>query len=171
MHDTLLTIFTGVLAFAVLMQSLLFLGIYRSIRRAAAWRDSHGRDLLKNVEVISGKMDEAFVAIQEIAKSVKPIAGKLYDTTELIYKRVAEVDAFLAETTSTARLEILRFQARIESVSRRAEEMLESLQNSLMAPINEINAITRGIRVAMDVLFRRHRNPAITSPHDEEMFI
>ena len=171
MHDTLQTIFTGILAAGFLLQSICVLGLYRSFRKLAARTDSIGKDLLHKVEVISGKVDEAVTTIKEIGKGVKPITGKLSDTTDIIHRRVTEVDAFLAETTTTARMEILKVQARIDSFARKAEEMLESLQNSILAPINEINAIARGIRVGLDVLFRRRRYPATTSPHDEEMFI
>jgi phage-related protein len=170
-QETLLAIFTGVLAFAVLMQTLIFFGIYKAIRQLTAWLDSLGKNLLGNIEAISGKADEALATIKEIGNGVKPITGRLSDTTDVIYKRVAEVDAFLAETTNAARVEILRIQAIIDSASRRVEEIFETVQNSILAPINEIAAIARGIRVGLDMLFRRRRNPAGTSPHDEEMFI
>jgi methyl-accepting chemotaxis protein len=170
-RETLLVIFAGILAFAVLTQSLYFLGIFLTIRKLNAWLNATGNDLRNKVDVISGKLDQTLAIVGEIGKSVKPIAARVAETTEIIHRRVTEVDAFVAETTSTARLEILRVQARIESISRQAEEMLESVRTSILAPINEINAITRGIRVGMDVLFRRRKYPAGTSAQDDEMFI
>ncbi len=171
MHDTLLMVFTGVLAFAVLMQSLLFFGMYLSIRKMTVLMDSLGKDLLKNVEVISSKVGEGLATIKGIAETLKPIGEKLADTTEIIHRRVTELDNFLAETTDTARLEILRIQDTIQFASRRAEEAVELLHRSVLAPVNEINAIASAIRVGLDVLFRRRRNPSGPSAQDGEMFI
>jgi hypothetical protein len=171
MHDTLLTVFTGVLAFAVLMQSLLFFGMYRSIRKMTVWMDGLGRDLLRNAEVISAKVDEGLTAIKGVAEGLKPIEEKLTGTAEIIHKRITELDNFLAEATNAARLEILRIQDTIQTASRRAQEMMELLHKSILAPLNEVHAITRAIRVGIDVLFRRRKNPSGSSGQDEEMFI
>lgn len=170
MQDTLLLIFTGVLTLAVLIQTVLFFGIYKAVRQLSSYVDEMGKDLLRNVDVISAKVDACLTAIKEVAEGLKPIREKLAETTEIIHRRVTELDAFLSEITSTARLQILRIQDTIESASQKAEHTLDLLHRSIFAPLTEINAITRGIRVAMDVLFRRRKNPS-RSAQDEEMFI
>ena len=171
MHDTLLMVFTGILAVAVLLQTFLFFGIYRSIRQMTVWMDGMGKDLLRNVEVISAKVDEGLTTIKGVAEGFKPIKEKLADTTDIIHRRVTELDIFLGEATDTARLEILRIQDTIRTASNRTQETIEILRNSILAPLNEINAITRAIRVGFDVLFHRRRNLSDSSAQDEEMFI
>jgi len=170
MHDTLLMIFTGVLALAVVIQTILFFGIYKATRQMSAYLDAMGKDLLRNVGIISSKVNDGVAAIKGVTEGLKPIRDKLADTTEIIHNRVAELDAFLAETAGTARQEILRVQDAIQSAAQKAEQTLEVLRKSLLTPLNEISAISRAVRVAMDVLFRRRRNPS-GSAQDEEMFI
>jgi hypothetical protein len=170
MHDTLLMVFTGILAFAVAIQTLLFFGIYKAIRQMSSYLDSLGKDLLRNVAVVSAKVDEGVTAIKGVAEGLKPIRDKLVDSAEIIHKRTVEVDAFLAEVTETARQEIRRFQDGIQSATQKVQQTLELLQKSILAPLNEISAVTRAIRVAIDVLFRRRRYPP-NSAQDEEMFI
>ena len=171
MHDTLLMVFTGVLAFAVLMQSLLFYGIYRSIHQITGWMDGMGKDLLKNVEVISAKVEEGLTTIKSIAEGLKPIEANLTHTTEIVHKRVLDIDHFLAEATGAARLEILQIQDAIHTASRRIEQTLEHLHNSITIPLNEAAAITRAIRIGLDVFLGRRKNPGRTTAQDEEMFI
>jgi hypothetical protein len=171
MHDTLLIIFTGVLAAAILMQAFLFFGIYKSVRRLTVWMEGLGKDLTRNAEIVSSKVDESLVTIKGIANSVKPISDRLTDTTEIIQKRVLAMDDFLAETTRTAQLEILRIQDTIQIVTRGARETVELLRTSILTPVNEINAITRALRTGFDMFFRRSRNLSSSSAHDEEMFI
>jgi hypothetical protein len=171
MQDTLLIVFTGILAFAVLVQSLLFFGIYRSIRHIAGRMDDWGKDLLRNIEIVSSKVEEGLTAIKSTAEGLKPITQNLVGTTQIVHKRVMALDDFLAEATRVARTEIARMQNTIQFASRRAEETVELLQDTVLAPINEVSAIARAIRVSLNALFRRRRNPSNTSAQDEEMFI
>jgi len=170
-HDQLLLVFTGVLAFAVFLQTVVFLLIYRSIRQLTAKMDSLGIDVLRNIEVVSDKVSDGLVAIKDVAEDLKPISEKLADTAEIVHHRVKEVDVFLAEAAGTARLEILRIQETLHDASRRARETIDMVRDSILGPLNEINAFTRAIRAAVDVLFRRRRAPSGASVLDEEMFI
>jgi hypothetical protein len=172
MHDTLLMVFTGVLAFAVLLQSILFFGMYRSIRRISERIDDWGKDLLKNLSVVSSKVEEGLTTVKSVADNLKPITQNLVGTTQIVHKRVVELDHFLGEATRVARLELARIQDTIEFATQKTEETVEILQNTVLTPIHEISAIARAIRVGADALFRRRRrNPSNTSAQDEEMFI
>ena len=171
MQDTLLLVFTGVLAFAVLLQTLLFYGIFKSIRRTTATLDNLGKDLLRNAEVISSKLEESLATIKNTAESLKPVTQNLVNTTRIVHDRVVDIDNFLGEIVDNARLEIARVQDTIRLASARAEEAIEIVKNSVLAPVNEVGAIVRAIRVSLDVLFRRRRNPSNASAQDEEMFI
>jgi flagellar motility protein MotE (MotC chaperone) len=170
MHDTILLVFTGILAFAVLFQTFLFFGMFQAIRKMAAWMDTAGKDLLKNVENVAAKADESLAAIKHIADGFKPIQDKVLDTAEIIHKRVIDVDLFLGETIDTARSEIACVQEAIKSAKERIEELLETLQNSVLVPISRVTAISRAVRVGLEALFRKRRKSS-SSTHDEEMFI
>ena len=171
MDATLLIVFTGVLTLAVLMQAFLFFGIYRSIRGMADRIDSWGKELLGNLEAVSAKVDEGLASIKNISDRLQPISDNLTKTTEVVHKRVEEMDAFLAETVKTARLEILRIQDTIQMVTDRTRETIELLHTGIQLPINEINAITRAVKVGYDFLFRRRKGLSNAAAQDEEMFI
>jgi type IV secretory pathway VirB2 component (pilin) len=82
-----------------------------------------------------------------------------------------DLDAFLADTTNAARLEVLRLQEVFQSAAQRADAVLEQLQNSVLTPINEISAVARAIRAGFGVLFGGRKNVSQGSAHDDEMFI
>jgi hypothetical protein len=169
-HDTLLMVFTGILALAVVIQTFLFVGIFKAIRQMSAYLDVLGKDLLRHIEFVSAKVDEGATTIKGFAEGLEPIREKLSTTTDIIHNRVAELDLFLAETADSFRQEVLRIQDTIKSASLKAEQTMERLHKSLLGPVNEVSAISRAIRVAIDVLFRRRRSLS-GSTQDEEMFI
>ena len=171
MQETLLIVFIGVLSIAFLLQSLLFFGMYRSIRRIAERMDDLGKDLFRHVDAISSKVEEALTTIKSAAENLKPITQNLVGTTQIVHRRVVELDDFLAEATRIGRQEIARIQRTIQFASRRTEETVEILQNTVLTPISEIGAVVQALKVGLNVLFRRRRNPSNTSAHDEEMFI
>ena len=171
MHDTILVVFTGILAIAVLLQTILFFGIYRSIRQLTEKIDVLSQDLLRNISIISSKVDEGLAVIKEMGEGLKPIKEKLASATEIVHKRVLELDSFLAEATDAARLEFFQIRDKIHTAENRAEEILNTVHDSILIPINEISAVVRGIKTGLDVLFRRRKNPSSISAQDDEMFI
>jgi len=178
-QEILLAVFTGILAFAVLMQTLIFFRMYKTFRRLAERIDGISQGLLKNADKVTVKAEETLDIIQDIGNGFMPVKDKVVDAAEILHQRVVKVDDFLEETTDTARSEVERIRDRVEAATNRAEEMLEIIHDGILAPINEITAITRGIRAGFDFLFRRRRKPSRDVPQsevveqgdDEEMFI
>lgn len=177
-QEILLAIFTGVLAIAVLMQTLIFFGMYKAIRKLVNRIDGISKDLLRNVDKVTAKAEETLTTIEDIGHGFAPVKDKVVDIAEILHQRVLRVDDFLEETTNTAREEVDRVKTRIESATNRAEELLEMMHDSILIPINQINAITRGIQAGIDFLFRRRRNLPETvqqaeadQQDNDEMFI
>lgn len=170
-HENILLAFTGILAFAVLLQSLLFIGIYRSIRQMNDWLSTWSKEMLKNAQIVSSRVDEGLSTIKSMAESLKPITQNLAHATQIVHNRVVEMDQFIGETTRTAQLEFMRIQDTFQLAMRRAEQAIDTLKDSILAPISEVNAMVRAVRIGLDVLFRRRRNPSSISAQDDEMFI
>jgi hypothetical protein len=171
-QDILLTIFTGILALAVFMQTLIFFGIYKTIRQLAGKMDELRKDLLKNVEIVTTKADQTLTVIQEIGNGLIPVKDKVVDAADILHQRIVKIDNFLEETTNTVRMEVAELQSRVESVSDRTEKILEDVRECLVSPVNEICAVTRGIRAGFDFLFRRRKAPpSVPDQEDEELFI
>jgi methyl-accepting chemotaxis protein len=170
-HENILLAFTGILAFAVLLQSLLFIGIYRSIRQMNDWLSTWSKEMLKNAQIVSSRVEEGVSAIKSTAESLKPITQNLVHATQIVHNRVVEMDEFIGETTRTAQLEFMRIQDTFQLAMRRAEQAIDALKDSILAPINEVNAVVRAVRIGVDVLFRRRKNPSSISAQDDEMFI
>ncbi|MBN2318699.1 MAG: hypothetical protein JXR49_06465 [Acidobacteria bacterium] len=178
-QEILLVIFTGILAVAVLMQTLIFFGMYKTFRRLVDRVDGISKDLLKNVDKVTVKAEETLATIQDIGNGFIPVKDKVVDAAEILHQRVVKVDDFFEETTDTARSEVEKMKDRIELAANRAEELLEIIHDGILVPVNEITAVTRGIRAGFNFLFKRRRNSSeavrqsetVQQEDDEEMFI
>jgi len=148
MTNTLLAVFTGILALAVLAQSIVLFLAFLGFRKLS-------RDLLPQVQKLAEKTEETLAEIKDIAESISPVARKLADSAEVIHGRVVDVDGFLGDFLETSRREIAGIEDTLHVVTRRFRDSINILSDTIIMPINRINALTKAARVAAGVLFRR----------------
>jgi len=148
MNDALLAVFTGILAIAVLMQSVLFLLTFLSLRKLT-------KVLLPQIQKLAEQTEATFVEIKDIAENIKPVAQKLADSAEIIHDRTIAIDGFLGEVMEKSRREIAGIEDALHVVTQRVQDSINMLSAGIFMPINRINALTKAVRVAADVFFRR----------------
>lgn len=171
MDNTLLAVFTGILAFAVLMQSVLFFLMYKSIRQLTAQIDGLSKDLLRHVGKVTASVEEAVASIKGIVETIRPVANKMADSADIVHQRVLDMNGFLGDVTDTAREEIAHIQDALHDATQRAHDAIGLLGENLLTPIHKINALARGIRVAFDVLCRRQKSSTRLPDQDDDIFI
>jgi hypothetical protein len=168
--EIILSIFTGLVALALLLQGIALLAISRKIRDLSARLDAVSTKLTKQVDALSAQATSFMVVVKDTAEKVHAVQDHVAAITQIVHGRVVEMDAFINEATDAARLQIARLQDVIETTTRRIDETIDTLQTAIIMPITEAQAIVRGVRIGLDVLFRR-RKPSGRSHDDEEMFI
>jgi hypothetical protein len=169
--ETWLTVFTGVVAVALFLQSLAFIGIYRSVRKLSARVDDISGDLMKGLGALTSDISQAVTTIKSVAEGILALKDKLSSTSDVVHKRVTEIDSFLRQLTDAARLEVARMQDAVDTASRQIEGTFELLHRSVIVPVREITAVFQGVKVGLDFFLRRPKRPSGTSHLDEEMFI
>jgi methyl-accepting chemotaxis protein len=172
MQDTTwLAVFSGIVAVTLFLQSFALLGLYRSLRRLSEHIENISKDLMKTVGTLSRDVGETLTSIKSMAEGVQAVSDKLTATSNIVQKRVSELDSFFKELTDAARLEVARIQDVVDVAVRQIEDTLSLLRRSVLSPVNEVNALVRGLRVGLDFFLRRPKTPTATSRLDEEMFI
>ena len=148
MTDTLLAVFTGILAIAVLTQSLLFLLTFLSLRKLT-------KDLLPQIQKLTEKTEATLAEVKEVAEDIKPVVRKLAGSAEIIHDRVVEVDGLVGDIMEKSRREIVGIEDALHDVTRQIRYAINILSESILMPVNRINALTKAVRVGVGVLFRR----------------
>ena len=157
MTDTLLAVFTGVLTLAVLMQSLLFLLTFLNFRKLA-------KDLLPQIKKLTEKTETTLAVITDIAENIRPVAKKLADSAEIIHDRVVEIDDFLGDITEKSRREIAEIEDILHDVTQKFRNAINILSDNIIMPLARINAMTKAVRVATGVLFKRRKKEKTGAP-------
>ena len=168
---TVLIVFTGIVALALLLQAFALLAISRKIRELSAQFDAVSAKLTKQIDALSVQADTFLTVLKTTAERVQAVQENVAAVSKVVHNRVVEMDAFLTEATDAARLQIAKFQDVIDTTSRRIEITIDTLQNAIVVPITEVQAVIRGVRTGLNVLFGWRHSSSRRSPQDEEMFI
>jgi hypothetical protein len=166
-----LTVFVGIIALAVLAQSVALVLVSLRLKRMSARLDVVGKDLLKQVDTLAQKADDMFATVKSVAAGAEVVRDNLMHTTGLIRSRASELDGLLDEITKSARLQVAEVQYFVESSTRKIEETFDLVQKSIIEPIREVGALLVGLKAGLEVLLGKRRRPVDRFQHDEEMFI
>ena len=151
MTDTLLVVFTGVLALAALTQCAVLIAALLNLQKLT-------KDLLPQIQKLIEKTDAVFTDIGDITEGIKPAAHKLASSAEIIHSRVVDVDGFVGEVVEKSRREIAEIGDTVHNVTRRTLDAIDLLNENVLMPVNRINAFAKAVRVGVGVLFRRRKN-------------
>lgn len=169
--DIILCIFSGLVFLALLLQGLALLVISRKVKELAERFDKLSTKLTKQVDALSAQAEGLIAAVKSTTEKVQAVQDHVAAITGVVHKRVVDVDAFIGEATDVARMQLARLQEVIENTAGRIDDTISTLQNAVIVPIMEAQAVVRGVRSAINVLFGRRRFSSDRSHQDEEMFI
>jgi len=169
--DIILSIFTGIVALALLLQGFALLALYRRMRDLSTRLEDMSAKLTKQIDTLGEQAKAFLVLAKSTAEKVHAVQENVTAISDVVHRRVLQVDAFIAEATDAARLQIARLQDVLDTTSSRIEETIDTVQTAVVAPVTEIQAIIRGIRTGFDVLLGWRRRATERSHEDEEMFI
>ncbi len=167
----LLTVFVGIIALAVLAHSVALIVIGSGLKRLGSRIDGVSKDLLGRVDSISQQANDAFAAVKAAAAGTEAIRDNLVQSTALVRNRVAAIDAFLADATKSAQLQMAALEDFLDTTRRRLDETFDAVQQGILTPIREIGAIIAGVKTALNVLGGRSRRPVDRYRHDDGMFV
>ena len=167
----ILAVFTGIIALVLLVQGFALVAIYRRISDLSERMEATTGRLAKGIEAVAGKADHFFEVLTTTTEKVQALQEDVSAIAGVVHNRVVAMDAFLEEATNMARFQVARFQNVLDSTSRKIDETIDVMQGTILTPIAEIQALIRGVRTGLDVLFGRRRLSANRSHEDEEMFI
>jgi len=171
MQEPLLTVLVGIIALAVLAQSVALLLISLGLKRLSARLEVVSGDLAKKVDALAKSAEETFAGIKSVVARAEAIRENLLQTSEVIRNRAVDLDGLLQDVTKSARLQVAEVQYFLESSTRKIEETFDLVQKSIIEPIRELGALLVGFKAGLDVFLGRRRRPVDRFQHDEEMFI
>lgn len=132
-------------------------------------------ELVERVEPLVARIEPILDTTQQVVDDVRryaaDISSKTDDLLDLSRKQLVRVDDLLSEAAARSRAQMDRIEMVMDDTVNRFQEVTTLLQNSIVRPLRQINAVTAGIRATLTFLAGGRRTTVEHATHDEEMFI
>jgi uncharacterized protein YoxC len=163
--------FTATALACLLIQVILLYSMARAswaVKKQTAEMAAKVAPLVERIEPI---LDNTRQLIEDVGRYSAEISGKTNEILDLSRKQLIRVDDVMGEAASRTRAQMDRIEMVMDDTVNRFQETTTLLQNSIVRPVRQINAVTAGIRAALSYLAGSRRATVEQATHDEEMFI
>lgn len=165
-QSTYLLAYTGVVAFAILIQGIalviLALAAAKLMKQLAELTtEAKGKvyPILESVRDISAKgQDIAEVArnvIRDTEPKIKRVTSNIADTSDVYRAKVGQVDALITDTTMKAQRQSDRVDAIISNAITKTGETAAHISHAVLAPVRQISGLVNGARTSIESLIGR----------------
>lgn len=158
----IMAVFVFVSAVALCIQAGFLFAIYKGVRNL----EEKTAPLVPKVEAL---METSRTTIEESRAQIHEITVRTTEILDGTRKQLARVDDIMQEAVTRARAQMDRAEMVIDDTMNRAQETVALVHQGVMKPLREIQAVSAGVRAALNFLMRGRNGPVATA--DEEMFI
>ncbi len=169
-----LLIFSGITAVAILLGAIAFVIMATTFARlmrhfSVLAKETQGKiyPILENVQDISDKMADITHTAREFTADAAPrlrrATRNIEETSDVYRAKVAEIDSLITDTTDKARRQTERVDAFVTNTMdrthdvvsttiNRAQQLLDSMQHAVYAPVRQISGLVNGVKAGIDAL-------------------
>ena len=174
-QSTYLIVYTGIVAFAVLVEAialgaLAFAAAKLMKQVAELTNEAKGKvyPILESVREISEKGRDIAEVARSVAADTEPkikrVTANLADTSDVYRAKVAQVDTFLTDATEKAHRQSDRVDSMVSGAITRTGEIANNLQHAVVSPFIKTAGLFSGAKTALETLMHRESKPATPRP-------
>jgi len=168
-HNAGLTVALILVALAVLMQAGAMIGLWLAIRRIPVQLEAVRADLKQRLDPLAQSVAGV---VSDAREPLRTIASNLADISKMLRERTTDVDGLVAELVDKSRLQVTRVDRMVSDLITKVETTSDVVQRGVLAPMQEVSAVIKGMRAGLEFLFSRRRTISVSeAAQDEQLFI
>jgi hypothetical protein len=163
--------FVIVAAVAIVLQMLVMLGMFLSVRQLSTRLTQISTDLHTQVTPMLTKIN---LLLDDSRPRVISMVSDWAEFSQVARNQAVKFDRVIGEGMELLRGQILRADTVLTGAVEAAEDVSASFRKSVLAPVSQLTAVLRGIKAGLEMLSKeKRRAPAegARAPSDEELFI
>ena len=172
MNSNLLTAFIAITSVAVVLQMLILLGMYLTMRRTTTQVHDIAVDLQRRATPL---IENARDILADATPKVKEMTSNLTEASVTLKRQAATLGDTAVEMAVRARNKVAAADDMVTRTLQRVEKTSGAVQNSVLLPVRRVNGILQGISVGIGAFLnqkrevREERKRGVTN--DEGMFV
>ena len=168
-NDPTLSVVLVLVAVAVLMQAGAMVGIWLAIKKIHDEVAGVRADVKQRLDPLAQNVNELLSGSRE---PVRNITANLAEISRILRDRTSHVDGMVADLVDKSRLQVVRVDQMVTDLVAKVETTADTVQRNVLAPLNEVSAVIKGVKSGLEFLFSRRRSTNVTETvQDEQLFI
>ena len=156
-------------AIAVLLQAVAMLGMWLLFRRIPEQIEGVRNDIKQRLDPLT---QSALEIVDNSREPLRTISSNLVEISRMLHERTTNMDALMADAIDKTRLQIIRVDQMVSDLVVKVENTADAVQRGVLGPINEVNALVKGVKSGLEFLFTRRRVTNVSeATQDEQLFI
>lgn len=168
-RDLILTIFVAVTAVAVIIQMVVLLALYFSVKKTTTRVNA----LADKFEAVGMPMlESARTLVVDSRPKIEGMIESLSSSTQIVRAQVERLDSTVTEVVDRTRLQVIRADQLVTRTMDRVEETTELVHHTVMSPMRQLSGLMTGVMAGLGnyVGGRKEQRTRRAVPQDE-MFI
>lgn len=162
---TILIVFVALCALSQLGQFLAMMGLYRKVKEIQL----QAGPLLSKAE---STLESAQKTFDQSRKQLHELSAKTNDILDATKVQLVKLDGVVSEASDRARIQMDKMEFVLGDTADRVQTVVATLQDGVLRPVKEVNALVAGLRGGFGALFNKRERPNVAhATQDEEMFI
>jgi hypothetical protein len=155
--DKLLTFFVALTALAVMTQACVLIAIYLMSRR-----------LTNQLDRFMSETREVMVPVKAITENLRIASSNILEIGVSAREQFRRVETMVSDTGEVLRAQLNRMEAVTKDVADRINTTADIVQNTVLRPVREVSAITKGFGRGLEYFFKKNkRSKNSTNPDDD----
>jgi hypothetical protein len=170
MNSTALTVFIAITAAAVVLQALILLGLYLTVRERSAKLETIVSDFQRRVTPL---IENARDVLADATPKLKEATADLAEVSATLKTQAITLGDTAVEIAIRARNKVVQADEMLTRTLERVERTTGAVQNSVLTPVRRVNGILQGLSVGIGAFLNQKREVRNErrNPNDEGMFI
>lgn len=162
--------FIVIAAVAILVQMAILLGMYLQMKTAIEKFTAITTEVKTRVDPILLRIDRI---LEDSEDKIASITSDTAEITRLARGQAQRIDRVFTDSLERLRVQVIRADQILTGALEVIEDTGTRVRKTLWAPVQQVSAVLRGVKVGIDVLrgAQGRRGEADGAPQDEELFI
>ena len=167
-QTTGLTIVLLLVAVAVLIQAGMTIAIWLGLRKIHGQVEAARDNFKQKFDPLAQSVTEILTNARE---PLRAITTNLAEISKMLRGRTSDVDELLAKLVGESRAQVIRTDRMVSDLVEKVETTSDAVQRRVLASIQEVSAIIKGMQAGLEFLFSRRRTTSVSeAAQDEQLF-
>ena len=162
-------IFTGVVTFAVVLQTIILLALLVTAKMAQRKALEQFDQIREDIRPLLQSASHLAEAVEDMTPRIRAIAVNVHTASERLRNQVDHIDEVVGDVTGKTRRQVSRIDSMVTDTLDAIAHGTRIVQDNVMAPLRQVGGWMTAIRAGMDMFRpseRRQRHSGIRSDDD-----